>query len=434
MRKVTRRQFLRYAGAASGAATSGPLMLAGRGASVRAAGAPTVTMIHWSHFVPSFNPLLERQVAEWGRRKGVEARVDFVSYADIPARIAAEAQSKTGHDIIMLRVFDAALYEGNLVPMDDVVADLERQWGPFRPLARYLDYVGGRWIAFPWYFWSFPCVINTAYWRKIGYGTENVAALSWEGLAGAAKQLSDMGHPVGVAVSQTFDADDGLYPLLWSYGGRTVDQKGDIVIDSKETADSIEYMKKLFPLMPREVLGWDDAGNNNLMLSGRGSWTPNPPSIWAVAHLKHLPIEGDFDHVPMPHGPRGRFRSTSTLSLGIWKFSKNIELAKDLVRYLASKPQYDQQVEASLGYNEPFLSRLADDPYWKQHRVLRFYEPPEETLEVPGWPGPAGRGAALTYNLFTIPLMYAKAVTGQMTTSQAIKWAEGELRKAYGKG
>lgn len=294
MRTLTRRRFLTQAGAAVAA----PWVMT-RSPTARAAAAPTVTMIHWSHFVPSFNPLLRRQVAEWARSKGVNARVDFISYSDLPARLAAEAQSKSGHDIVQLRVFDASLYRDNLVLMDDVAADLERQWGPFRELGRYLDYVDGHWIAVPWYFWSFPATINTAYWRQIGFGTDNVAALGWEELATAARRLKDLGHPVGVAVSQAFDANDGLYPLLWAYGGRTVDEKGTVVIDSKETADSIEYLKKLFPLMPREVLGWDDASNNQMMLSGQGSWTPNPPSIWAVAHLKHLPIEKDFDHVPM---------------------------------------------------------------------------------------------------------------------------------------
>lgn len=266
MRTLTRRRFLTQAGAAVAA----PWVMT-RSPTARAAAAPTVTMIHWSHFVPSFNPLLRRQVAEWARSKGVNARVDFISYSDLPARLAAEAQSKSGHDIVQLRVFDASLYRDNLVLMDDVAADLERQWGPFRELGRYLDYVDGHWIAVPWYFWSFPATINTAYWRQIGFGTDNVAALGWEELATAARRLKDLGHPVGVAVSQAFDANDGLYPLLWAYGGRTVDEKGTVVIDSKETADSIEYLKKLFPLMPREVLGWDDASNNQMMLSGQGS-------------------------------------------------------------------------------------------------------------------------------------------------------------------
>jgi ABC-type glycerol-3-phosphate transport system substrate-binding protein len=392
-------------------------------------------MLYWNHFVPSFIPLLNRQVEQWARSRGVNARVDYISLPDMPARLAAEAQARTGHDIIQLSQWNAQLFRQELLPVDDVVADLDKQWGPFREPGRYLSFAEGHWYAVPWHFWSDTATINTSYWRQIGYATDNVAALGWEELAAAGARLRDAGHPVGVAVSQTGDANDGLYPLLWSFGGRTVDERGEVVIDSRETADSIEFVKtKLFPVMPREVLGWNDASNNQEMLSGVISWTPNPPSIWAVAHLRSLPIERDLDQVPMPRGPKGRFRSAYGVGLGIWRFSPRAQLAKDLVRYLLAKPQSDQQVEASLGYNEPFLAQCAANPFWKRLPVFRYYEPPKETVRVPGWPGPASKGAALTYNLFTLPLMYAKAVTGQMTTSQAIKWAEGELKKAYGKG
>jgi hypothetical protein len=57
-------------------------------------------------------------------------------------------------------------------------------------------------------------------------------------------------------------------------------------------------------------------------------------------------------------GPEGRFRSASTLALGVWKFSRNVELAKDLIRHLLSPANYARQVEASMGYNQPFLRKL----------------------------------------------------------------------------
>ncbi|HIE43538.1 MAG TPA: hypothetical protein EYP78_01915, partial [Candidatus Omnitrophica bacterium] len=35
---------------------------------------PLVTLLTWSHFVPTYNPELERQVAEWAKLRGVDAR------------------------------------------------------------------------------------------------------------------------------------------------------------------------------------------------------------------------------------------------------------------------------------------------------------------------------------------------------------------------
>ncbi len=426
---VTRRELLKVAGALGGAAVLGGYSFLVRPA--RGAPAQTVSIMHWSHFVPAYNPELERQVATWAAQRGVAARVDFIAYRDIPARLAAEAEARRGHDIVQLRVFDTALYRRHLVPLDDVAEALERESGPWLSLARYLAFLDNRWYGIPWYYWSFPATINTEHWGRIGMGSANVAALDWSGFLEAAERLHRLGAPVGMAISQTFDANDALYPLLWSFGARTVDERGNVVIDSAETAAAVEYAKRLFRFMPREVLGWDDAANNRFMLAGAGSWTPNAPSIWAVAKLQRLPIAEKIDHVPMPRGPKGRFRSASTLALGIWRFSPNVELAKDLIRFLLRPENYGRQVEASMGYNQPFLRRLREHPYWRGERVLRFYEPSREQLAVPGWPGPAGEAAQLVYTAFVIPVMFAKAVTGEMSTAEVIRWADRELRARY---
>ena len=425
---ITRRQFFKTA--AAGAAS----MLAGTSFFVRPArGTPraTVTMLHWSHFVPAFNPELERQITAWAAQRGVAARVDFIAVRDIPARLAAEAESRTGHDIVQLILFDPALYYHHLLPLDDIASEVERDSGPWLPVARYVAQFGGRWYALPWYHYSTPATINVKHWRRIGMGAENVAALDWDAFLVYAERLHALGHSVAVTLGQTFDAQEGTHSILYSFGGRVVDAKGNVVIDSAETARAIEYLKRLFRFMPREVLGWDDASNNRYMLSGVGSWVHNGPSIWAVAKLQGLAVADELDHVPMPRGPAGRFRLTRTLCLGIWRFSRQAELAKDLLRFLLRPDNYARQVEASMGYNQPLLRKLGQHPLWRQERVLRYYEPPREEVVVPGWPGPPGPAAQLSYTGFIVPLMFARAATGEMSTSEAIRWAERELRSRY---
>ncbi len=428
-RVITRREFFKVAGTLGAAAALGGHSFLVRPA--RAAPARMVTMMHWSHFVPSFNPELERQVATWAAQRGVGARVDFLAIRDIPPRLAAEAEARTGHDVVQLILFDPALYWRHLQPLDDLALELERSVGPWMPVAKYVGKVHEKWVAIPWYHYSTPATINTEHWARIGMGTANVAALDWSAFLESARELHRTGHPVAMTISQTFDAQEGTHSVLYSFGARAVDEKGNVVIDSQETAEAIEYVKRLFPLMPREILGWDDASNNRYMLSGVGSWVHNGPSIWAVARLQKLPVAEKLDHVPMPRGPKGRFRLTRTLSLGVWRFSPNIELAKDLVRFLLRPENFSRQVEASMGYNQPLLRGLSGHRLWREERVLRFYEPVREELVVPGWPGPVGEGAQLAYTAFIIPVMFARAVTGELGTKEAIRWAARELGARY---
>ncbi|HWU39731.1 MAG TPA: twin-arginine translocation signal domain-containing protein, partial [Candidatus Acidoferrum sp.] len=71
-REWTRRGFCKAVGVATLATAAGPSVWVRRAS---AAGTRTVTLMTWSHFVPPFNPEVERQLAEWSKLRGVEARV-----------------------------------------------------------------------------------------------------------------------------------------------------------------------------------------------------------------------------------------------------------------------------------------------------------------------------------------------------------------------
>jgi multiple sugar transport system substrate-binding protein len=247
----------------------------------------------------------------------------------------------------------------------------------------------------------------------------------------AAKKLHAKGKPVAFAISQTDDADNNLYSLLWAFGGSTVDKSGKVAINSPQTAKAIEYVKELAKYMPRDVMAWDDGGNNRFMLSGQGSYTFNPPSVWATAEKDVPTLKGLLDHAPVPAGPAGQFRTTTTFFLATWKF-KASPLATDLMRFLMQKENYQAQLEATWGYNQPLGKAFTTLPIWRTNAALNAYEPVVETLAPMGWPGPPEKGAAAVkaWAMHIVPVMFAKAVTGT-PTAEAIRWAEQELQQLY---
>ncbi len=395
-----------------------------------------VTMLTWSHFVPGYNEELTREVQQWGAEKGVTARVDFLSLPDVTTRLAAEVESQQGHDVVLVWNFSPALYKENLADLDDVAGELQSSYGSWSEGARYLGYVGSHWKAIPWTNQSLLANINAKYWAQAGYTPDQVAKLTWDGLLEAAAKLKAIGHPVGFPITDTFDANGGLYPVLWSFGAKMVDQNGNIAVDSPQTRAALEYVKKLAQYMPEEVYGWNDAGNNRFMLSGNGSWTPNPPSIRPAAVRDNLPVAQELDHVPMPAGPAGRYRVGDFINLGVWKFSKNVDLAKELILYLMSAKNMLAQVNASQGYNIPNLSGYTEVPKWLADHPdlkLRYYFPPEEQIRPSGWPAPPGKEVQIAYNLHVVPIMFAKYVKGEATLDGAIEWAAQQLREIYGK-
>lgn len=395
------------------------------------AAAPTVSLLDWQHFVPTRDPELKRQVAAWAKSRGVNARVDNIDLRRIPSILATEVEAQKGHDIVNVWNFSVALHKQNLIDIDDVAEELGSQYGPWLGGAKNIVTIDGHWKAIPSNYQSLLANINVDNWKKIGMSTEDVMKLDWDGLLAKAKELHKIGHPIGLVIAEDMDCYSSVYPLLLAFGAHPVDENDKIVIDSPETKKALEYARELFPYMPREMLGWDGGGNNRFLLSGVGSWTPNPPSIWAVAKLKKLPIAEKIDHVPMPAGPTGRYRMADFNNLGIWKFSPNIDLAKDLVKFLMSKGQLDKQLEASMGYNQPTLAAYDNLTVWKEQHALRYYHPAVETIMPQMWPGRPSASLQIAYNLYVIPIMFIKAVTNQLTINDSTKWAEKQLKRIY---
>src|SRR5262249_60540821 len=85
---------------------------------------------------------------------------------------------------------------------------------------------------------------------------------------------------------------------------------------------------------------WDNASNNRFLLSGKGSWIHNAISPYVAAVAKKMPIADEINHHSSPSGPAGIHSATTVNSLAIWKFSKNIPLAKDFIKFLFQKENY----------------------------------------------------------------------------------------------
>ena len=103
----------------------------------------------WDHWVPGANELLEILCREWSEKEKVELKVDFItSNGDKDLlTVAAEAQSKSGHDILSFTAWYAPGQADKLEPVDDVMAALVRQHGTVSAGAEYLgkqDAIGSR--------------------------------------------------------------------------------------------------------------------------------------------------------------------------------------------------------------------------------------------------------------------------------------------------
>ena len=386
-----------------------------------------LTLLSWNHFVPASDDELRKQAEAFGKQAGVTVRVDTIAHLQLDAKFAAEAQSQSGHD--MIRTHDAIpfLFESQLGDVGDVVDKLGKQHGGWYSFAAEACQTKSGWRAVPWFWISFPATYNMAHFKKAGFEHPK----SWDDLLKQGKALKKQGNPVGIAISHCGDANTTAWSVLWSYGAKVFEADGKTpAINSDKTAQVIEWWKELYKDgMEPEVLSWDDASNNRFILSGKGSWIHNPISPYNAALKEKMPIADDINHHPSPAGPAGIHSAVPILGLGIWKFSKNADVAKEFIEFLFRKENYDAWIAASNAFNHPPLRHLADHPIWARNPKFAMLPKEAEYAHPRGWPAKPSDAAQRVDEAFVLPDMTAKAVNG-MPTKRAMEWAQDQVARA----
>ncbi len=420
---VTRRQFL---GTSTGV-TAGMASWLALGKAPAYAQKRELTFLSWNHFVPASDDELRKQAEAFSKQAGVTVRVDTIAHLQLDAKFAAEAQSQSGHDMIRTHNVVPFLYENLLADVGDVVESLGKKYGGWYPFAAEAHETKSGWRGVPWFWISFPATYNQAHFKKAGLETPK----TWAELLRDGKILKKQGNPVGIAISHCSDANTTYWSIAWSYGAKVVEADGKTPgINSDKTAQVVEWYKELFKdAMEPEVLSWDDASNNRFILSGKGSWIHNPISPYNSALANKMPIADDINHHNSPGGPAGTHSAPPILGLGIWKFSKNIELAKEFIQFLFRKENFDAWIVASNAFNHPPLKNLSDHPIWGRNPKLAMLPKEAEFAHPRGWPARPVEAVQRIDSNYILPDMVAKASAG-MPTKRAMEWAEDQVQKA----
>ena len=116
----------------------------------------------------------------------------------------------------------------------------------------------------------------------------------------------------------------------------------------------------------------------------------------------------------------------------IWKFSKNVAAAKEFITHLTDNQK--EAMEASLGYNMPFLrgQYAKPMPYLGKDPKLSKLQDQEKITAFLGYPGPMTPPAQEVVTTFIIPDMFTKVARGA-SIEDTMKWGVGEIRRIYAK-
>jgi multiple sugar transport system substrate-binding protein len=431
-KSISRRDFIKAAGAGAVAAGLGAnIITPGRAL----AGRKKLKIIRWGHWVPSFNKWFDKTfVKEWGEKNDTEVTVDHIPWG-YAGKARAEIKAQKGHDLFMFP-YPTGQFEEHVIDHRDIYEECEKRYGKPIPMAVKWTYNpitnkhGGFFVGYS------PHLVN---YRKDLWDGVGMYPNTWEDVrVGGAKIKKKYGHPVGIAISAVTDSAYSLRAIMFSYGASVQDEKGNVVINSKQTLEAVKFVRALYEeAMIPDVLKWDHSSNNRFMLRGKCSLTLNPTSITRWAEKENMTeISRKIWLAKPPAGPVRRMAvANDTTIYVIWKFAENIEGAKQfLVDYVGNSR--DSFLTSGF-YNMPSFpdtvpdlkKLIANDPKADPPDKYKVMEDAQEWTASLGYPG---YGNAATEEFFNgIPEMFAKGVTGELTPEDAIKEAEAKCKDIF---
>jgi multiple sugar transport system substrate-binding protein len=435
----TRREFLRRTGYAAGIAAAGwgvEGILAARQAPAYAPGT-SLHVLMWRNFSPPADVEIVRQATEWGKQQRVTVKVEQVDANDIPPRAAAALATKQGPDILQFIHNWQNQYADALVDVTDLCTALESRYGPYLEYAKTEALLNGRFTAVPHTAYSSVHVVRKSYLKAAG---TTRWPKTWDDLRREGKKWKAAGHPIGQTLGHTWgDAVEFVYGYLWSFGAAERDERGRVIIGSKQTLEAVKFFKAFWDdAMDPAGVGWVDSSNNAAFLSGAIAATRNSPSIYltamnqAILDANGQLLVNDIDHMPNPAGPAGVVSCNNVQSLAIPKYSKNIEAAKDFIRWLMEADRLSRYLQRSQAYHSGALKMYLNDAMWDMFPMFRPYRDALTSAHYPGWRGPADAKAARVLLDYVLVDMLAHVASGRMSAESSLKWAEGKLKGIYG--
>ncbi|MEK0085897.1 ABC transporter substrate-binding protein [Benzoatithermus flavus] len=387
-------------------------------------------------FVQGDETLFLENTKKFSQQYGVEVKVDSESWEDLRPKTATAAAIGSGPDIVLAWSDDPHKFASRCLDLTDLATYLGEKYGGWWPIVEKYgqDPKTGKWIAMPIGGSGNRFVYRKSWVNEAGY---EQPPRDLDGFLDMCRKLKAKGHPIGFALGNAVgDANSWCHWLIWTFGGALTDEDNKVTINSKETIEALKYGKALAETFVAGAASWLDPSNNKAFLAGEISGTGNGISIYYAAKNSQDPavkaMAEDIYHAAMPIGPVGRPTERALIvNSMVFQHTKYPNAAKEYLRFMMEKEQYEPWLTASIGYWNHPLKAYDGAAIWS---VDPKHEPYKHVLADALWDsykGTLGEASAAVLADFVIVQMVAAVATGQATPEDAAREAERRAKRYY---
>ena len=425
------------------AATTAPAPAATQAPAASSIKGTSLAILQGSYFNADWQAFAKKMFEDWGTQNGVKVTIDFLAWPDLQPKIGAAIQAG-GIDIVELWPGWNHLYQNSLVEVTDIAEAVAKAGGGFEEYVLNSGPIGGKWFGVPhgesggliaYRIGWFTEAVNALGMTKFKPEDSSTMDMTWDEYFAIGKWIkANKGKPFGQALGHSTGDPPGLtYPYMWSNGAmeREKDEK-TVAINKPSFVDAMKkFIQAWKDAYDPTGTSWDDSANNRAWTAEQISSTYNGSSIYFASRKDFPNIAKDMNHMLLPKGSTGqRFIRHGTRTLGILKNSKNVETAKEFLKWFFGDKPYGDWFRVHEGYMTGNTKKWAQDPMWTKDPKITIYRDVPKYGRTDGYAGPNDQKAATVYSKYIIVDMYNKAVTSG-DAEGSIKWAEEELKKIY---
>ncbi len=212
----------------------------------------TLRVLRWKRFVQGDEDVWAANTKKFTEMTGIPVRVDAEGWEDVRPKAAVAANVGSGPDIIISTMEDAHQYPDKLVDVTDLANYLGNKYGGWYDLAKVYGIHGKKWVAI---------IMGVGGQRTrlsrepcegggIRHGAERLT-----GFLKLCQALKSKGTPAGFALGNATGDSSWTHWLVWAHGGKLVDAKNNVVINSPETIAGARILEAaLRDLHPRHAV------------------------------------------------------------------------------------------------------------------------------------------------------------------------------------
>lgn len=434
--KYTRRDVFKLgaagvlAGTAGGVLGASPAQAAHHEMKFKPESGAQLRVLRWTKFVAGDQQGFEENSKAFSDATGVPVKIEYQSWEDIRPKAAVAANVGSGPDVIFGWFDDPHQYPDKLVDVTDVADYLGGKYGGWADVPKTYGTRDGRWISIPFGASGSCMVYRKSYMEEAGFSE---FPKDTDGFLKLCQGLKSKNHPAGLALGKAVgDGNNWVHWLIWSFGGRMVDEENKVAINSPETIQALEYARELYPNFVPGTLSWLDPHNNKAFLADQVGLTANGISVFYAAKSNNTPFVDDIHHAPYPIGPVGRPTELHLFTQAmLFKYSKYPNAAKAYLAFMMEDAQYAKWQQLSIGYFTHTLNHYDNNPIWTEDPKHTPYRDTVKRMQPNSYAGTLGYASAAVMADYIMLDMVAEAASGSSSPKDAAARAEKRARRYY---